>query len=163
MIQKEFKMELKTKVIAEDGKQELTIEREFDLPVALVYQAHTEPELIEQWMGNKVLQFEKRNHGSYLFETKSPEGVVLFRANGVLLNLVENQSFVRTFEMENTGFAIQLEFFSFESISKEKSKLKMHIIYQSVVQRDQILKMPFAQGINMAHNRLETIAKQSME
>lgn len=153
-------MELKTKVIAENGKQELTIEREFDLPASLVFQAHTVPELIEQWMGNKVLQFEKQNHGSYVLETKSPEGHVLFRANGVLLNLVEDQSFVRTFEMENTDFPIQLEFFTFETISDNKSKLKMHIIYKSVEHRDQILKMPFAQGINMAHNRLETIIKQ---
>ncbi|TGL20908.1 ATPase [Leptospira yanagawae] len=156
-------MELKTKVIAEDGKQELTIEREFEIPASLVYLAHTEPELIEQWMGNKVLQFEKRNHGSYQFETTSPEGVVLFRANGVLLNLVENQSFVRTFEMEITGFPIQLEFFEFQSISETKSKLKMHIVYKSVEQRDQILKMPFAKGINMAHDRLETITKHSLK
>ncbi|TGL09517.1 SRPBCC family protein [Leptospira bouyouniensis] len=155
-------MELKTKVIAENNKQELTIEREFDLPASLVYLAHTEPELIEQWMGNKVLQFEKRNHGSYQFETKSQEGMVLFRANGVLLNLIENQSFVRTFEMENTGFPIQLEFFTFESISETKSKLKMHIIYKSVEQRDQILKMPFAKGINMAHDRLEEVVSKSM-
>ncbi|XDD48399.1 SRPBCC domain-containing protein [Leptospira sp. WS39.C2] len=155
-------MELKTKVIAEDGKQELTIEREFDLPASLVYKAHTEPELIEQWMGNKVIQFEKRNHGSYVLETKSPEGVVLFRANGVLLNLIEDKSFVRTFEMENTGFPIQLEFFTFETITENKSKLTMQIVFKSVEQRDQLLKMPFAQGINMAHNRLETITKQTL-
>ncbi|TGN08777.1 SRPBCC family protein [Leptospira bandrabouensis] len=152
-------MELKTKVYAEDGQQELRIEREFDLPTSLVFKAHTEPELIEQWMGNKVLKFEAKNHGSWIFETKNPEGVVLFRANGVLLNIKENESFVRTFEMENTGFPIQLEFFEFQKISETKSKLVMHIIYKSVEQRDQILKMPFAKGINMAHNRLEEIIK----
>ncbi|TGK54371.1 ATPase [Leptospira kanakyensis] len=150
-------MELKTKVIAEDGKQELTIEREFDLPADLVFKAHTIPELIEQWMGNKVLKFEAKNHGSWIYEVKNPEGVVMFRANGVLLNLIENESFVRTFEMENTGFPVQLEFFTFQKISDQKSKLTMQIIYKSVEQRDQILKMPFAQGINMAHNRLEEI------
>ncbi|MCW7470952.1 SRPBCC family protein [Leptospira kanakyensis] len=152
-------MELKTKVIAEDGKQELTIEREFDLPADLVFKAHTVPELIEQWMGNKVLQFEAKNHGSWIYEVKNPEGVVMIRANGVLLNLVENESFVRTFEMENTGFPIQLEFFTFQKISDQKSKLTMQIIYKSVEQRDQILKMPFASGINMAHNRLEEILR----
>ncbi|TGK83009.1 ATPase [Leptospira noumeaensis] len=153
-------MELKTKVIAENGKQELTIERKFDLPASLVFKAHTEPELIEQWMGNKVLKFEAKNHGSWIFETKNPEGVVLFRANGVLLNIIENQSFVRTFEMENTGFPVQLEFFEFQKISETNSKLVMHIIYKSVEQRDQILKMPFAQGINMAHNRLEDVIRE---
>lgn len=152
-------MELKTKIIAEDGKQELTIEREFDLPSSLVFKAHTEPDLIEQWMGNKVLKFEAKNHGSWIFETKNPEGVVLFRANGVLHDIVPNERFTRTFEMENTGFATQLEFFEFQKISENKSKLVMHIIYKSVEQRNQILKMPFAEGINRAHNRLEKVIK----
>jgi len=152
-------MELKTKVIAANGKQELTIEREFDLPVDLVFKAHTEPELIEQWMGNKVLKFEAKNHGGWIFETKNPDGIVVFRANGVLHDFVLNELFTRTFEMENTGFATQLEFFEFQKLSEKKSKLTMHIIYKSVEQRDQILKMPFAQGINSAHNRLEEIVR----
>ena len=42
-------MELKTKVHAEDGWQELCITRGFDLPVELLFKAHVEPELIEQW------------------------------------------------------------------------------------------------------------------
>lgn len=153
-------MELKTKIIAMDGKQELTIEREFDLPAYLVYKAHTEPKLIEEWMGNKVLKFEAKNHGGWIFETKNPDGVVLFRANGVLHDIVPNERFTRTFEMENTGFATQLEFFEFQTISENKSKLIMHIIYKSVEQRDKILKMPFAQGINMAHNKLEQVTKE---
>ena len=41
-------MELKTKVSAEDGKQDLLITREFDLPVALLFKAYVEPEIIEQ-------------------------------------------------------------------------------------------------------------------
>lgn len=155
-------MELKTKIYAEDGKQELRIERNFDLPASLVYKAHTVPELIEEWMGNKVLQFEAKNHGSWIYETKNPEGIVLFRANGVFLNMIENESFVRTFEMENTGFPIQLEFFEFQNISENQSKLKMHILYKSVEQRDQILKMPFAMGINMAHNQLEQVLSEKV-
>lgn len=155
-------MELKTKIYAEDGKQELRIERIFDLPASLVYKAHTVPELIEQWMGNKVLQFEAKNHGSWVYETKNPEGIVLFRANGVFLNMIENESFVRTFEMENTDFPVQLEFFEFQNISENQSKLKMHILYKSVEQRDQILKMPFAMGINMAHNQLEQVLSEKV-
>jgi len=33
----------------------------------------------------------------------------------------------------------------------------MHIVYKSAALRDQLLKLPFAHGINMAHNRLEEI------
>jgi uncharacterized protein YndB with AHSA1/START domain len=53
-------MELKTKINAEDGKQDLTITREFDLPVELLFRAYAEPELIEQWMGTKVLKLETK-------------------------------------------------------------------------------------------------------
>ncbi|MDF3820365.1 SRPBCC domain-containing protein [Leptospira sp. 96542] len=150
-------MELKTKIQYEDDKQELNIIREFELPVELLYKAHTEPELIEQWMGNKVLKFEPHNHGGWVYETKNLDGIVVFRANGVFHEIVENERITRTFEMENTGFPIQLEFFEFSKISDDRSRLIMHIIYKSVEHRDQILKMPFAQGINMAHNRLEEI------
>jgi hypothetical protein len=36
----------------------------------------------------------------------------------------------------------------------------MHVIYETVAQRNEVLKLPFAQGINMAHNRLENAMKQ---
>ena len=62
--------------------------------------------------------------------------------------------------MENTPFGVQLEIYEFEQLTDDTSKLNMHVIYESVAQRDQVLKLPFAQGINMAHNRLQEICKQ---
>lgn len=149
-------MEEKTKVHAEDGKQELTITREFDLPVELVFKAYSEAELFEQWMGTKVLKLEIQKHGSYAFET-SYEGNVVFKANGVIHEFVENEKITRTFEMENTAFPVQLEFLEFKKLTNATSRLTMQIIFKSIEFRDQLLKMPFAQGINMAHNRLQEI------
>jgi len=148
-------MEQKTKITAEDGKQEILITRTFELPVQLLFKAYTESELVEQWMGNKVLKLENKAHGSYQFETTDQQGNVLFRANGTIHKVIENQSITRTFEMENTGFPVQLEFLDFESINEDASKLIMKIIFKSVSDRDNMLKLPFAQGINMAHNQLE--------
>ena len=62
--------------------------------------------------------------------------------------------------MEGTPFGVQLEVYEFEQISGDTSKLTMHVIYESVTQRDQVLQLPFAQGINMAHNRLQQILTQ---
>jgi hypothetical protein len=59
--------------------------------------------------------------------------------------------------MENTPFGVQLEFLEFEQLTDNTSKLHMHIVYRSVALRDQMLQMPIAQGINMAHNRLQNI------
>src|SRR5688500_16994660 len=97
-------MEKKTKIHAEDGKQELTITREFDLPVDLLFKAYIEPEIVEQWMGTKVLKLENKRHGSWQFQTSDGKGNVVFQANGVIHEFVTDQKITRTFEMENTGF-----------------------------------------------------------
>jgi uncharacterized protein YndB with AHSA1/START domain len=150
-------MEQKTKITAEDGKQDLVITREFDLPLELLFKAYEEPEIVEQVMGTKVLKLENKRHGSYQYETTDAKGNVLFRANGVIHEFSPNRKITRTFEMENTPFGVQLEFSEFEKLTDDTSKLKMHVIYESVVQRDQVLKLPFAQGLNMAHNRIQEI------
>ncbi|MBU2905833.1 SRPBCC domain-containing protein [Arenibacter algicola] len=149
-------MEQKTNINALEGKQDLTITREFDLPVELVYKAYTEAEFIAQWMGTNVLKLENRNHGSYEFET-SYDGNVMFKANGTIHKLIPNQEMVRTFEMENTPIGVQLEFLNFEKVTEDKSKLTIQIIYKSEKHRAAQLKLPFAYGLNMAHNKLEEV------
>ena len=149
-------MEQKTRINAEDGKQEIVIIREFDLPLDLLFKAYEDPELFERWMETKVLKMENRKHGSYAFET-SYDGNVVFRANGTIHEFVPNQKITRTFEMENTPFPVQLEYLEFEELTDETSRLTMHIVFKSIAFRNQLLRMPFAQGINMAHNRLQEI------
>ena len=154
-------MERKTKVSAEDGKQDLFITREFDLPVELLFKAFEVPEIVEQWMGTKVLKMESRKHGSYQIETPDHTGKVACRSNGVFHEFVPAQKIIRTFEMEGAPFGVQLEFLEFESLSDHTSKLTMQIVYKSVAQRNQMLQLPFAQGLNMAHNRLQDILSKS--
>jgi uncharacterized protein YndB with AHSA1/START domain len=149
-------MEHKTKVNAEEGKQELVITREFDLPVELLYKAYTESELVEQWMGTKVIKLENKNHGSYQFET-SYNGNVVFKANGTIHEVLPNQKITRTFEMENMPIGVQLEFLEFEKLTNDKSKLTLQIIYKSEKHRAEQIKLPFANGLNMAHDRLQEI------
>jgi uncharacterized protein YndB with AHSA1/START domain len=155
-------MEQKTKVHAEAGKQDLVITRDFDLPVELVFRAHAEPEIIEQWMSNpyataRVLKFDGKKHGSYQFESTDAQGKVVFRSNGVIHEFSTNKKMIRTFELENAPYGVQLEVYEFESLTDDTSRLNMHVIYESVALRDQLMQLPFAQGINMAHNRLQEI------
>jgi uncharacterized protein YndB with AHSA1/START domain len=152
-------MEQKTKVNAEAGKQELVITRQFDLPLELLFKAYEDAELVEQWMGTKVLKLENKKHGSYHFETTDPKGNK-HRFNGTIHEFIPDKKITRTFEMENTPFDVQLEFLEFEKLTEETSKLTMHVIYKSIAHRDQILQLPFAQGINMAHNRIQDIVSK---
>ncbi len=149
-------MEQKTRIEAEEGKQEIIITREFDLPLELLFKAYEEPDLFEQWMGTKVLKMENKKHGSYAFET-SFNGKVVFSANGTIHEFLPNKRITRTFEMENTTFPIQLEFLEFEALTNETSKLTMLIVFKTIEFRNQLLQMPFSQGLNMAHDKLQEI------
>lgn len=153
-------MERKTKINAEEGRQEILVTREFDLPVELLFRAHAEPELFEQWMSHeygttKVLKYEGRNHGSWQFATSDAQGNTVFGASGVIHAFDPDRQIIRTFEMENSGFDVQIEFLDFKELTADTSRLDMQIIYRSVAIRDQMLKLPFAFGLNMAHDRLQ--------
>lgn len=150
-------MERKTNIAAEDGKQDLVITREFELPLELLFKAYVEPGLVEQWMGTTVLKLESKKHGSYQFETTDPKGNT-YGFNGTIHEFILNKKITRTFEMDNAPFPVQLEFLEFEKLTDTTSKLNMHVVYKSVADRDAILKLPFAQGIQMAHNRIQEIA-----
>lgn len=152
-------MERKTKITAEEGKQELVITREFDLPLELLFKAYADPEIVAQWMGTKVLKLENKKHGSYQFETTDAKGNK-YGFHGVIHEFSPNRKITRTFEMENTPFEVQIEFLEFEKLTNDSSQLNMHIVYRSVALRDQMLKLPFAQGINMAHNRMQDIVNK---
>src|SRR5258708_28064755 len=149
----------KTNINAEVGKQELLITREFDLPLELLFKAYVEPEIVEQWMGTKVLKLENKKHGGWQFETTDAKGNK-HGFNGVIHEFVPNQKITRTFEMENAPFDVQLEFLEFEKLTDDTSKLDMQIVFRSVALRDQMLQLPFAQGINMAHNRFQDIVSK---
>lgn len=158
-------MEQKTKVHAEEGKQNILITREFELPLELLFKAHTEPQIFEQWMSHeygttKVLKFEGKRHGGWQFETTDSQGNAVVKAHGVIHEFIPNQTIIRTFEMSNAPFGVQLEFLEFEKLADNRSKLSMHSVFRSVAHRDELLKLPFAYGLSMAHDRLQEIVSK---
>ncbi len=153
-------MRKKTEIFAEDNSQSVLVTRVFDLPLELLFMAYEDPRIIEQWMGTKVLTLENKNHGSWRFQTTDEHGNVVFQAHGVYHEFSPNQKITRTFEMENSPFPVQLEYMEFEALTQETSKLSMLIVYKSSDYRDQMLQLPFASGLNSAHDRLQDVASK---
>jgi uncharacterized protein YndB with AHSA1/START domain len=151
--------EQKTTVAAPANQQEIIITRQFDLPVDLLFQAYTDAEIVAVWMGTTVVQLENKHGGIFRFETTDPMGNVhVFE--GVMHEFIPSEKITRTFKMVNTQFEVQLEYLHFSAIDDDTSTLNMHIVFRSIEQRDALLKLPFAMGINMAHARLEAFVKQ---
>jgi uncharacterized protein YndB with AHSA1/START domain len=155
-------MEKKTKIHAEEGRNDLLITRDFELPVALLFRAHTEKEIFEDWMSHeygttKALIFDMKKYGGWKFQTTDIKGNVALTANGVVHEFIPDKKITRTFEMENSPFDVTLEFLEFEALTEETSRLTMNMVYRSVEIRNEMLKLPFEFGLNMAHNRLQEI------
>jgi len=150
-------MELKTKVNAEPGKQDLTVTREFDLPVELIFKAHTDAELIEQWKGVKVVKMGGKKHTGFEAEVRDPQGNVIARTGGVIHDFVTDKKIVRTFEVEGAPFGVTLEIYNFEVLTDDTSRLNMHFIYESAEKRDQMMKMPVAENLDRSYGRLEEL------
>ena len=152
-------MELKTKVNAESGKQDLIMTREFDLPLELLFKAFSEPELVEQWREVKALKFEGKKHGSYQAQKTDAGGKVLFKAHGVFHEFIPNKKIVRTFEVENSPMGVMLEIYDFEKLTNETSKLSVHTIFESGTIRDQVIKSSNDQAMDDAFDKLEEVMK----
>ena len=93
-----------TTIIAEKGKQELFIIREFNAPRELVFRAFSEPELLLQWMGPdelemKIEKLDNRSGGSYRFVHSDAAGDE-YGFNGAIHEVTAPERMIRTFEFE---------------------------------------------------------------
>ena len=157
----------KTTIIAEPGKQEMRITREFDAPRELVFQAFTDPELYVQWLGPRRLTmmldtFEPRSggrwryihqrllhhpHGSAVFEVLAPERII------------------DTFEFEGLLEAghVCLETLTLEEMPGGRTRLTAQSVFQSVADRDGALQSGMEEGLNASHERLTELLEKIKE
>lgn len=150
-----------TEVKAEAGKQDLKVNRIFEISVDQLFEAFSNPEIIEQWMENKVTHHEGWPFGKWAFEKTDTHGNILFAAHGVYHEFIQGQKITRTFEITSGPLGPHIEYLEFESLGDEKSKLTMHIVYRSELIRDQMVEYGMAKGMHLAHNRIEKILKKS--
>ena len=94
----------KTQITAEPGIPQIIITREFDAPRDLVFRAHTEPELLVQWLGPRDLamtidRYEARDGGTWRYVHTDAEGNA-YGFHGVFHGDPSPEAIVQTFEFE---------------------------------------------------------------
>jgi uncharacterized protein YndB with AHSA1/START domain len=156
----------KTKIVAEPGKQEIFITREFDAPRELVFKAFTDPELYKQWIGPRELTtdletFESENGGSWRYIQKDPEGNE-FAFHGVNHEVLAPERIIGTFEFEGLperGHVI-LQTARFEVLPGDRTKLISQSVFQSIEDRDGMLQSGMEEGVNDSYNRLDELLEK---
>jgi uncharacterized protein YndB with AHSA1/START domain len=150
----------KTEIIAEPGKQELFIKREFDAPRELVFRAHTDPDIYVKWVGPRDLtmtidKWDPRDGGSYAF-THEREGQK-YRFLGVYHEIAEPERIIGTFEFDGLperGHVI-LGTTKFEELPGGRTRLVHQSVFQSVQDRDGMIASGMERGVNEGYEKLD--------
>lgn len=158
-------MENKTQILAEKGKQELFIIREFDADRELVFRAFSEPDLLMQWMGPKEMKtvinkLDNHSHGSWRFTHIDPNGNS-HAFNGAIHEVFAPERIIRTFEYEGMPKKghVSLEFLELESLPDSRCKITVQVIYKSVMDRDGHIQSGMERGVVDSHQRLDVLLK----
>lgn len=156
----------KTNIIAEPGKQEMVITREFDAPRELVFKAFTDPELYVQWLGPRDLTmtletFEPKSGGSWRYIHRDKEGNA-YAFHGVNHEVTAPERIIGTFEFEGLpepGHVI-LETARFEVLPGGRTRLTVQSVFQSVEDRDGMLQSGMEEGMNDSYARLDELMEK---
>jgi uncharacterized protein YndB with AHSA1/START domain len=146
------------KLTVEPGKPTIVIERVFDAPRRLVYQAMIEPELVKRWWGcgqMTVCEMDLRVGGRWRYVMRGPDGVD-HRFGGVYREIVPNEKVVQTSQYMDYPEAI-------ETMTLEehggKTTLKTVVLHQSVEGRDAHVAAGMEQGANASFDKLEEVVR----
>ncbi|HEX2697077.1 MAG TPA: SRPBCC family protein [Anaerolineales bacterium] len=155
----------KTTIMAEPGKQELFITREFDAPRDLVFKAHTDPKLYIQWLGPrgyemKLETFEPKSGGRYRYIHKDKDGNE-FAFHGVF-HFMSADLMIQTFEFEGLpeNGHVTLDSARLETLPGDRTKITIHSVFQSVSDRDGMIQAGMERGLNDGYERLDEILEK---
>lgn len=150
----------KLNVIAEPGKQEVVMTREFNAPRELLFKAFTDPDLVPKWWGpysvNTVVdQMEVRIGGIWRYIQRDEDGNE-YAFRGVYHDIAAPERLVYTFEFEGMPGHVVLETVT---LTEQNGKTIMTdtSLFQSVDARDGMIESGMEQGSSESWERLEAL------
>lgn len=149
-----------TEITVVPGLPFIDVRREFDAPRDLVFRAHTDPELLVQWLGPRRLtmaieRFEARDGGTWRFVHRDVDGTEYW-FHGVFHGTPSLDGIVQTFEFEGAPGHVSLESLSFEEHDR-RTVIHGHAVYQSVAARDAMVESGMEGGMNEGYERLDEL------
>jgi uncharacterized protein YndB with AHSA1/START domain len=153
----------KTVLMAEPGKPITILTRVFDAPRSLVYDAYTNPKHIEKWWGRRnmktvVEKMDVRPGGAWRYVQYAPDGKE-FAFRGEYREIVPQERIVSTFEYEPMAGHIIFNTALFEDF-EGKTKVTVTSLYQSMEDREGMLRAGMEVGANESWDMLDDLVSQ---
>lgn len=149
-----------TRISAPAGLPFVDVEREFDAPRDLVFRAHTEPDLLAQWLGPRqyemvVDRYEVRDGGTWRYIHRGGEDEA-YAFHGVFHGTPTPDLMVQTFEYEGAPGHVSLEALTMEERGG-RTIIRGHSTFQSVEDRDAMVEAGMEVGIREGYERLDEL------
>jgi len=149
-----------TQVTAEPGTPYIDFTREFDAPRDLLFRAHTDPELLVQWLGPRRLtmvidRYDVEDGGKWRYIHRDQDGTE-YGFHGVFHGTPSPDGMVQTFEFEGAPGHVSLDWLTFEE-RDGRTVLHGHSVFQSVQARDAMVQSGMEGGLSEAYERLDEL------
>lgn len=156
-----------TKIVAEKGKQELFIIREFEAKRELVFRAFSDKDILVQWVGPREMQtryeiFEPKPGGLYRYIQSLPNGIE-FGFHGVCHEHTAPERIINTLEFEGLPEKghVALETTKFQELPGNRTKVIIQSVFQSVADRDGMIQAGMEAGVVASHSRLDELIESA--
>ena len=153
-----------TEITADPDVPLVRIVREFDAPPDKVFRAHTDPELIVQWLGPRGLEmkidhFDCRTGGSYRYVHIDESGNE-FSFYGSFHEVRPSEVIVQTFTFEGFPDGVALERLVLEDLGDGRTRLTATSLVDSFAARDAFLASGMESGVREGYERLDEVLAQ---
>ena len=144
----------------------IDFEREFDAPVAAVFRAHQDPDLIKQWLGPRGYEMDIERY-DFTHRRRLPvhppgrKGEE-YAFNGVFHVVRENEFAIQTFEFEGFPDVVSIESLRFEDLGNGRTRLHGHSVYPTVEARDGMVASSMEAGMAEGYERLDEVARRPL-
>jgi uncharacterized protein YndB with AHSA1/START domain len=155
-----------TKYTKDLANKQLVVEREFDAPVALVWRAWTESNLLDQWWAPRPWKAETkkmdfREGGSWMYGMKGPEGEVQW-CMMTFDKIVPHKSYTGddAFCDEKGNFNKDLPIMHWTAEftpQGDTTVVKIQVKFDSIEDLNKIVEMGFQDGFAAAHGNLDEL------
>lgn len=140
---------------------EIVLEREFNAPRRLVFDALTTPELLVRWFGARgwrlvVCEVDLRVGGAWRFVSRGPDGAVLGHG-GVYREIAPPGRLVYTEMFDHQSYAGESLITQMLAERDGRTSLTSTVRYASREARDLVMRYPMARGVTQAYERLDDV------
>ena len=147
----------KTEITAEPGIPTISLTRGFDAPRELVFRAHTDPDLLVQWLGPRDLataidRYEVRDGGTWRYVQTDAEGNA-YGFHGVFHGDPSPDAIVQTLEFEGAPGHVCLQTAAFAERGGT-TLMRTVSAFQSVEDRDAMVASGMERGVHDSGERL---------